>query len=412
MKSLLTPGASVALAALLAPHLPATGPQDPATGPQDDVAQPGTLPLDAIRAMLADPAAHEPFVPDAPLGLGSLQGLIPGDDPLTPAKVELGRQLFFDPRLSRDGTVACATCHDPAKGWADGRPVGRGIGGQTGGRSTPTIVNRILTGQQFWDGRASSLEEQALGPIANPIEMGFTPEEAARRLNDLPGYRLQFEAIFGEADGQGAVEAAQAGPATARRIARAIAAFERTVLSGENLNDIYERALPLFDLDLEEEDDPEFVALARSILDAEERHRMSESAERGRDLFFGAAKCSTCHVGRNLTDELFHNIGVGMEVDEPDLGRYVLSAREEDKGAFKTPTMRDVARTAPYMHDGSLCNLLDVVRHYNRGGIENPFLSSKITPLGLTEEQELDLVRFMEEALSGSVTAVEVPRLP
>ncbi len=374
--------------------------QGQVSGRNDDRAEPGTLPVEEIRARLEAPGAHEPFVPEAPLGIRSdLAALIPPDNPLTPAKVELGRQLYFDKRLSRDGTVSCATCHDPARGWTDIARVSTGIDGQLGGRSAPTVINRVLGKTQFWDGRAASLEEQALGPIGNPIEMGFSPEEAAKRLSAIEGYRIQFEAVFGE------------GP-TPDGIAKAIASFERTILSGGSKNDYFEQALPFFDWEPEEDEDPDFVARVDRILDLEKAHRMSASAERGRELFFGKAKCSACHVGEDLTDESFHNIGTGMDAENPDLGRFVVTGEEADQGAFRTPTLRNIAQTAPYMHDGSLRTLREVVEHYNKGGTKNAWLSEKIFPLGLTEQERQDVVRFMEEALTGTITDVEVPRLP
>jgi cytochrome c peroxidase len=365
-----------------------------------DTAQPGTLPLEEIERMLAAPGAHESFVPASKLGLPrDLSEYIPADNPLTPAKVELGRQLYFDKRLSRDGTVSCATCHDPAMGWTDCLPVSTGIDQQKGGRSAPTVVNRLLGQTQFWDGRAASLEEQALGPIANPIEMGFTVEDAAVVVQAIPGYALQFEAVFG-------------GPASPDGIAKAMAAFERSVVNGANKNDYFEAALPWFDWDPDMEDDPETRALGNKLLDDEAAHRMSEAAERGRELYFGKASCSQCHVGFDLTDELFHNIGVGMDAAEPDLGRFVVTNVEADKGAFKTPSLRNITQTAPYMHDGSLETLMEVVEHYDKGGVPNPWLSEKIFPLKLTDQEKRDLVVFMEEALVGETTPVEVPRLP
>ena len=359
-----------------------------------------TLSLAEVRAQLAEPGAHEPMTLEAPLGLGpDLSEFVPADDPLTPAKVALGHQLYFDGRLSRDGTVSCATCHDPAKGWTDNAPVSTGIDGQKGNRSAPTIVNRLLGGTQFWDGRAASLEEQALGPIGNSIEMGFSVEEAVERLNGIEGYRVQFEAVFG-------------GPASPDRIARAIAAFERTVISGASQNDYFEQALPFFDWEPEEDEDAEFLARVDRILDLEKEHRMSAEAERGRELFFGKAKCSACHAGQDLTDELFHNIGIGMDAEQPDLGRFAETGEEADRGAFKTPSLRNIADTAPYMHDGSLATLLEVVEHYDGGATPNPWLSDKIFPLELTDAEKVDLVRFLEEALIGPVTDVGVPRLP
>jgi len=377
--------------------LPLLAAQDSVAGRTDDRAVPGTLSLEELRARLAAPDAHKPFVPERPLGItADLASLIPADNPLTPAKVDLGQQLYFDKRLSRDGGTSCATCHDPAKGWTDTAPVSTGIGGQTGGRSAPTVVNRILGATQFWDGRAASLEEQAVGPIANPIEMGFTHEEAVARVNAIPGYALQFEAVFG-------------GPATIDGIGKAIAAFERTILSGASKNDYFEQALPFFEYEPDEDEDPAFLARMEQVLLLEETHRMSLQAERGRELFFGEAGCSACHVGQDLTDELFHNIGIGTGVDA---GRVAVTGDEKDTGAFKTPSLRNIVLTAPYMHDGSLETLMDVVRHYNLGGDGNAHLSDKVFALNLTEQEMQDLVRFMEEALTGTVTEVEVPDLP
>lgn len=364
------------------------------------VGQPGTFPLAEIQAMVKEPALHTAFVPANPLGLTTpLAEVIPADNPLTRAKVELGRQLYFDPRLSKDGTVACATCHHPDLGWADAAPVSTGIKGQKGGRSAPTIVNRLLGPTQFWDGRAASLEEQALGPIANPIEMGFTVEEGVALLNSIEGYAVQFQAVFG-------------GPATAERVAKALASFERTIVSGNSKWDYHEQALPYFDYEPEDGDEPEFLQKMQRILADEEQHRMSESAIRGRELFFGKAQCSACHVGQDLTDESFHNLGIGMEAKEPDLGRYVVTKVEKDKGAFRTPSVRNIALTAPYMHDGSLKTLREVVEHYARGGTPNPWLSEKIFKLDLGEQDKQDLVAFMEEGLTGETTRVAIPRLP
>jgi cytochrome c peroxidase len=193
-------------------------------------------------------------VPAAPLGItANLADHIPAENPLTPAKVELGLQLFFGKRLSRDNTVSCATCHDPARGWGDAAPGSTGIRRQRGGRSAPIVPNRILGLTPFWDGRAATLEEQAVGPVGNSIEMGFTIEEAAERLNGIEGYALQFKAVF-------------SGPATPDWIGKAIASFERTILSGANKNDSYEQAYPYFDWDPADEEDADDVAKGEQIL--------------------------------------------------------------------------------------------------------------------------------------------------
>ncbi len=368
-----------------------------------DVAKSGTLPLAEIQAMLADAKNHEPFVPGNPVGIAKLDGKIPADNPLTRAKVELGRQLYFDKRLSRDETVSCATCHDPAKGWTDQAPVSTGIDGQKGGRSAPTVMNRVLHPTQFWDGRAATLEEQALGPIGNPIEMGFSVEESVKLLDGIEGYRIQFEKVFG-------------GPASADGIAQAIASFERTIVTGASPWDLSERAKPWREADpddLEEAD----LKMRAEIIAAADAAPLSESAERGRVLFFGKAQCATCHTGENFTDELYYNLGIGWTGDAAkfDKGREDHTKAEKDRGAFRTPTVRNIRDTAPYMHDGSLKTLAEVVEHYAKGGTDNPWLAERmreIGELGLTEEEKADLVAFMRDGLQGAVTKVETPRLP
>jgi len=389
-------------AALLAAASWNVGPRAGADDGQilDAGARPGTLPLSEVRAALERPGAHEPFLPRAPLGIpADLAPYVPADNPITPAKVELGRQLYFDPRLSADVTVSCAGCHHPDRGWGDGRPVSTGIRGQKGGRSAPSVANRILGKTQFWDGRAASLEEQALGPVENPIEMGAAWDDVERVIAAVPGYALQFERVFG-------------GAPTRATIAQAIATFERTVLSGASPYDYFEAATPWYNADIEEESDPDVLARYEAAMKGEKEHPLSESAKRGRELFFGKANCSACHVGWDLSDEDFHNIGIGMDAAEPDPGRQKVTGRAEDLGAYKTSPLHDVALTAPYMHDGSLKTLREVVEHYDRGGTPNPNLSDKIFALELNEQEILDLVEFLEQGLTGTVTRVPVPRLP
>jgi cytochrome c peroxidase len=206
------------------------------------------------------------------------------------------------------------------------------------------------------------LEGQALGPIQNPIEMGHTMDACVECLNAIPGYKKQFQEVF-KTD------------VTADGIAKAIAAFERTVLSGDAPYDAYV---------------------------AGDKKALSESAARGMTLFFNKARCSACHGGPNFSDAAFHNIGVGMDKKEPDEGRKVISKLDGDRGAFKTPTLREIARTAPYMHDGSLKTLEDVVEHYNKGGIANPQLDEEIFPLELTAAEKADLVTFMKVEFSSN----------
>ncbi len=360
----------------------------------------GPLTLEQIDAWLADPRNHAVLEPELPLGLsqgaGQIQGL--AANPLTRAKIELGRQLYFDTRLSADSTISCASCHDPSMGYSANTQTGVGIRDQKGGRNSPVSFNRILSGPQFWDGRADSLEAQAVGPIANPLEMGFTHEGVVQRLGEIPVYKQQFETVFGEL--------------SIDRVGQAIAAFERALVTEPAPFDYYEQLLPFTKMDEEDiADDEELAAKYAAAKAGVEAHPMSDSAKRGRDLFFGKANCTACHVGANLADEKYHNLGVGMDKDEPDLGRFVVTKDEKDKGAFKTPTIRNVAHSGPYMHDGSQATLEEVVEWYDKGGHPSPRLSEKIKPLGLTPQEKADLVEFMK-ACTSDTPPVESGRLP
>lgn len=306
-----------------------------------------------------------------PLGLKRMH--IPETNPLTAAKIELGKQLYFDPRLSRDDTVSCASCHDPKKGWSNGDHFATGVRGQRGGRSAPTIINSGYSYFQFWDGRAIMLEGQALGPIQNPIEMDLTLDECVAKLNAIEGYRRQFQNVFGT-------------DVTSEGMAKAVASFERTVLSGNAPYDKFK---------------------------AGDESALSEAAQRGSKLFFGKANCSACHAGHSFSDFAFHNIGVGMDKPDPDVGRFSETKMLGDRGSFKTPTLREIARTAPYMHDGSLKTLEEVVEYYNKGGVANPQLDEELFPLKLNAEQKADLVTFLKEGLSSAdYPDIEPPTLP
>lgn len=276
--------------------------------------------------------------------------------------VELGRALFFDKRLSADDTVSCATCHDPQKGFSDNLPVSTGIKGQKGGRNAPTVINRLYGKTQFWDGRAATLEEQAKGPLVNPIEMGMKDHDAVvKKLRGIRGYAEWFKALYGR-------------DVNINDAAAAIASFERTVVSDDSRYDKYI---------------------------AGDKGALSESEKRGFEVFSTKGRCVICHGGKNFTDEEFHNIGVGMDKKQPDLGRYTQTKSDDDKGAFKTPTLRDIASTAPYMHDGSEKTLEGVVAFYDRGGIPNPGLHPLIQALELTPREKGDLVAFLK-ALDGN----------
>ncbi|WP_298866945.1 cytochrome c peroxidase [uncultured Gimesia sp.] len=303
--------------------------------------------------------AEEPVI-KVPAGLDPIP--FPEDNPATKEKIALGKQLFFDKRLSRDNTISCASCHVPVKGYSNGARFATGFKGQKGGRSSPALINASYNQFQFWDGRAASLEDQALGPIANPIEMNLTIKEAIARINAIPGYKQQFQKIFGS-------------EATPDTLAKTLATFERTILSGDAPYDHFK---------------------------AGDKKALSESAQRGMKLYFGKASCSACHVGPNFTDNAFHNLGVGMNAKQPDTGRKAISKLGGDHGSFKTPGLRDIARSAPYMHDGSLKTLKEVVEYYNKGGTSNEFLDEEIFPLKLTPQEIDDVVTFMKEGLAST----------
>lgn len=367
----------------------------------------GPVTLAEIKQWLANPKNHVVLDPILPLGLSDGQSSIVGvkENPLTRAKIELGRQLYFDTRLSSDNTVSCASCHHPDEGYGRQTRFGIGVNGQEGGRNSPVSYNRILSGAQFWDGRAASLEEQAVGPIANPIEMGNTHETCIATLKKVPGYVAQFEAVFGK-------DSVNIG-----NVGKAIAAFERCLVTGPSPFDYGEKFRPFEKMDADDiadlkEDDPATFKKYTELAAAVKAQPMSASAKRGRDLFFGQkANCTACHVGPNLADEKYHNLGVGMDAKEPDLGRFVVTKVEKDKGAFKTPTIRNVAQTGPYMHDGSQKTLMEVVEHYAKGGTPNKWLSDKIVKLDLTTQDKQDLVAFME-ACTGEFPKTESGRLP
>lgn len=378
----------------------------------------GPLSLAEVREWLADPANHHELKPLLPIGLdegaADLRGL--EENPLTRAKIELGRQLYFDKRLSRDGEVSCASCHDPQHGFAFPTRFGVGVDGQEGSRNSPTAANRLLSGGQFWDGRAATLEEQAIGPLTNPAEMAITHDQAVELCRQIPAYREQFDSVFDDG-------------VTIQNLGRALASFERVVVSGPSPWDHYRR-LKRFESAYEGELDllePELAAEHDDLQAAVAAAPFSESAARGAELFFGERTgCMQCHAGANFSDERYHNLGVGLErldeIDEGaaipeslektlDWGRYTETGEEADRGAFKTPGLRNVAQTAPYMHDGSQETLAEAVAWYVRGGHENPYLSPLIAPLDLTEAEQADLVAFLE-ALTGEWPDIETDRLP
>jgi len=329
-----------------------------------------------------------------PVPEGVMAPDVPADNPFTAAKVELGRKLYFDPRLSKDDTVSCATCHDPRIGFAEHKVVSDGVGGGKGVRNAPTVMNAAFLREQFWDGRAPSLEAQAVLPIINPVEMAM-PDHAAveKKVAGLAEYAPLFKKAFGDPK------------VTIARVGQAIASFERTLLS---LDAPIDRFL------------------------AGDANAISESAKRGWELYNGKARCASCHAHASVfplfTDEKYHNLGVAAKaVDfealarkvethpenlpslshEPDvnqLGRFLVTKQRQDLGAFKTPQLRNIALTAPYMHDGSEATLADVILFYDKGGNPNPWLDGGMRPLGLTEQEKADLVALLETFTSSDLS--------
>ncbi|MBI5375871.1 MAG: cytochrome-c peroxidase [Candidatus Schekmanbacteria bacterium] len=315
---------------------------------------------------------------------------VPEDNPSTPEKVALGKKLYFDKRLSIDNTVSCATCHDQVKGFADGKKVSEGIRGLKGTRNAPTVLNAAFYELQFWDGRAITLEDQAKLPIINPVEMGMPSfKDVEEKIRNIPEYKDEFMKVFGTDN------------LTMDHIAKAIAAFERTIISVKSPFD-------------------RFIA--------GDNNAISQAAQAGWKLFNGKARCNNCHgyveVYPFFTDNKFHNIGVAMnetafetlarEAQKPDadseklafkagvaeLGRFIVTHEPKDIGAFKSSGLRNIALTAPYMHDGSEATLESVIDFYNKGGVPNPNLDGGIVPLGLTDEEKSQLVEFLKSLTS------------
>lgn len=341
------------------------------------------------------PKAFEPAIPTG-ISRTLWRRKIPADNPLTQAKVSLGEMLYFDKRLSSDGTTSCANCHDPANAFTDHLAVAIGAHSKSGTRNAPTILNAMFMEQLFWDGRANSLEEQAKQPILNPFEMAMSANDTVvSRLRGISEYRQKFQEVFGKAG------------ITLDTIAKAIAAYERTLLSADSPFD-------------------RFIAGNTRAITA--------SQKRGWELFKGKAKCIECHsfseASPFFSDFKFHNTGivakeltfdrlsrlakemVGNEPAPPslahaqgftELGRYLITRKPEDIGAFRTPTLRDIELTSPYMHNGSEKTLIDVVSFYNRGGNANPSLDQRMRSLNLSDSEMSDLVEFLRALTSDAV---------
>jgi len=325
----------------------------------------------AAKAAPAKPVGT-PLEIKAPLGLPPVP--VPADNPPTADTVALGRKLYYDTKLSADNSVACATCHSPTAGFGDGQPFSTGIKGQTGRRSAPVVTNAAYYTLQFWDGHAASLEEQAGGPMQNPIEMGHSIMGVEQALAKDPAYVALFEKAWGP------------GPITFEKVTKSIASFERTIISGNSPFDKY--------------------------MYGGDKKAMSPSAIRGLAVFKDPAKgnCAVCHSIEEkfalFTDNKFHNLGVGIDKkgELTDKGRAIVTKNDADTGAFKTPTLRNIALSGPYLHDGSEKTLKNVIDFYIGSGNSNPHLDKEIKVLKLNAGERADLLAFLN-ALTGEMPA-------
>ena len=345
-----------------------------------------------------DPLAQPKSLQQVGAPVAMTRAVIPVDNPQTPEKISLGQKLFFDRRLSVNGTVSCSTCHDPALAFTDRKPTSVGVEGRVGQRNAPTVLNALYNKTQFWDGRVNTLEEQAALPIVNSVEMGHPNLDAAvAQIAAVEEYQQAFRVVFGR-------------PPNGADLVRAIASYERTQLSFDSPFD-------------------HFIAGDKNAID--------DSAKRGWELFNNQARCNKCHAltdttrdVTNLIDNDFHNIGVlivqhkvvplarqaeeliktgdtpaidkaAIQTDMSALGRFLVTKKEPDIASFKTPNIRNVLVTGPYFHDGSQETLWDVMDHYNKGaGLQDPYLDQDIQPLALTESDIDDLVAFMASLTS------------
>ena len=320
---------------------------------------------------------------------------VPADNPMTPEKIELGKFLFFDTRLSGDGSMGCVTCHLPEQGWATHTRLSPAYPSNKERRNSPTLINVAYDTALIWDGRAPTLEKQALGPVKNPLHMNKNTDLLIQDLNIVPGYKKRFKKVFGTG-------------ITPAGISKALAAFQRTLVTSDSPFDQYMK---------------------------EKKDAMSDAAKRGMSIFKGKGHCTLCHNGPNFTDQGFHNLGdpdppymrdpkvlASIRFDaqrmgikdyqklDRDMGRYLVTKKPADKGAFKTPTLRNVTQTGPYMHNGALETLKEVIDFYDRGGGESPNKSKLLEPLGLTKQEKSDLLEFLK-ALTGQLPKVVKPDL-
>ncbi|RYV00990.1 tryptophan tryptophylquinone biosynthesis enzyme MauG [Shewanella sp. OPT22] len=292
----------------------------------------------------------------------------PATNPYSASKAALGKMLFFDPRLSKNRNLTCASCHNPSFGWEDATAAAVGSQNTQLGRHSPTIINAAWGKEFFWDGRAKTLEEQAQGPIEAAVEMNISMEGVVERLSAVEGYRNLFSRVFGTSG------------INEQNIRKSIATFERTIVSGEAPFDRWVEG---------------------------DESAISSNAKRGFELFNGKAQCVSCHTGWNFTDHEYHDIGINSDDD----GRMLITGNPQDEKAFKTPSLRNITQRAPFMHDGSMETLREVIVHYVAGFNRRPSLSNKIQPLELTAQEITDLEAFLM-TLTGEDKAITLPLLP
>ncbi len=285
----------------------------------------------------------------------------PEDNGYSPSRVGLGKILFFDGRLSANGVVSCAFCHEPSHAFSASTALSSGVDGKPGVRHTPTLINRAWGKSQFWDGRAPTLESQVIVPMTNPDEMGMTVEQVVEKLQRIQGYAPLFAAAFGDST------------INFERIAKALASFERTIVSGNSPYDRY-------------------------ILG--DKSALTKQQKAGLNFFNGKGECAECHSGPNFTTEKFANLGIGMDQVNPDPGRETVTKKRGDFGKFKVPTLRDLAHRGPYMHDGRLKTLGEVLDFYAKGELPNPHLDTRLTPFYMDQQTKQDLLAFLA-ALNG-----------
>jgi len=317
-------------------------------------------------------SAQTPFTVEAPPGLPPVP--IPEDNPMTVEKVELGKMLYFDPRLSGDNSVSCSSCHMPEHGYAELKPLSQGIDNHTGPRNANTVINTAYATRLFWDGRAKDLESQASAPIENLIEMGSEMNTVVADINNISEYKQRFMQVFGE-------------PASKETITKAIAAFERTIVSGNSPYDKYQNG---------------------------DETAMSQDAIKGMQLFNGRALCASCHAPPLFSNWSFHNAGIGMNTGNPDSGRIEITSSPNDKGKFRVPHLRNVTDTAPYFHNGSVQTLEEAIRIMATGGIDNPNLDPVFRAIKMQKitEQEIKQITAFIKALSGEYPVIDKPKLP